>query len=139
MDRNASKRIRLVGDLPEDHWLRSQLDADDSLREYAEERAVLEITGVLYEAMERAGLTQSDIAVQLGTSRSFVSQVLSGSRNMTLKTMGAFLWACGLRVEQLVTEDLAGTSTPQHPNLSLSITLQQGDPHLSQGSAVAAR
>lgn len=129
MAHTARNPVRFVRDLPPDHWLTRQLEPDESLREYAEESAVLELTGVLCEEMKKAGLTKKDVADQLGTSRAFVSQVLSGNRNMTLRTLGALLWACGKQVKGLEVVDLDHTVPPVKalvPSVRFSVTTMEG-------------
>ena len=58
------------------------------------------------EAMDEAKISRAEMAVLLGTSRSNVSQLLDGSRNMTAKTLAGLLWACGRQVRGLHTEEI---------------------------------
>jgi len=51
-----------------------------------EEEFILKLTEKLCELMEERGITRAQLAKQLGTSRAFISQLLNGSRNMTLRT-----------------------------------------------------
>jgi transcriptional regulator with XRE-family HTH domain len=76
------------------------------LRTYAEERAIINLTRFVNQAAEASDLSRAELANLLGTSRSFVSQVLNGSANMTLKTFGALLWAVGQQVSGVKTEVL---------------------------------
>lgn len=103
---NDDRMVRTRDDLPPGHWLARQLPAGTSLRTYAEERTILNLTRFINEAIESSGLSRAELANLLGTSRSFVSQVLNGSANMTLKTFGALLWALGQQVKQVETERL---------------------------------
>lgn len=93
-------------DLPIGHWLSRQLPAGTSLRTYAEERAILSVMRDLSEAIESSGLSRAELAELLGTSRSFVSQLLNGSANVTLKTVGSLMWATGQQVSGLKSEPL---------------------------------
>lgn len=54
---------------------------------YWEERAVLDFTQVVYARMQRLGLTKSQLAERLGTSPAYVTKILGGEANFTLKTM----------------------------------------------------
>lgn len=76
------------------------------MRTYAEERAIINLTRFVNQAVESSDLSRAELANLLGTSRSFVSQVLNGSANMTLKTFGALLWAVGQQVSGVKTEVL---------------------------------
>jgi transcriptional regulator with XRE-family HTH domain len=58
------------------------------------------------EAIENAGVSRAELAEVLGTSRPYVSQVLNGSTNATLKTLGALLWASGTQIAGLQIEPL---------------------------------
>ena len=102
----TNKVVRTRDDLPPGHWLRRQLPAGASLRTYAEERAIINLTRFVNQAAEASDLSRAELANLLGTSRSFVSQVLNGSANMTLKTFGALLWAVGQQVSGVKTEVL---------------------------------
>jgi hypothetical protein len=105
--------IRISSDLPADHWIARQLPAGTSLRGYAEDRAVSILTGAMLDAVEDAGITRAEIARVLGTTKSYVSQVLNGNTNMTLKTLGALLWAAGRQVEDLRFDILGSAKQPK--------------------------
>jgi transcriptional regulator with XRE-family HTH domain len=47
--------------------------------------------------MVEADCSKADVARKLGTSRSHITQVFSGSRNATLSTVADLAWACGKR------------------------------------------
>ena len=67
------------------------------------------MTGVVLDAIEDSGLTRAELARVLGTTKSYVSQVLNGSTNMTLKTLGGLLWATGKQVQN-VTVAVTGSN-----------------------------
>lgn len=98
--------IRTSDDLPRDHWIARQLPPNTSLRAYAEDEAISVLTTAAQDAIEHAGLSRKDVADALGTTKSYVSQVLNGSTNMTLKTFGALLWVCGRQVTAIKTEPI---------------------------------
>lgn len=54
---------------------------------YWEERAVLDFTEDIYGRMQALGLTKSQLAERLGTSPAYVTKILGGGANFTLKTM----------------------------------------------------
>lgn len=73
---------------------------------YEEERLILWTTEEIAGAMVDQGISRADIAERIGTSRANVTQLLSGSRNMTLRSLARLAHACGMRaVIQL--EDMA--------------------------------
>ncbi|WP_419163978.1 helix-turn-helix domain-containing protein [Candidatus Palauibacter sp.] len=78
-------------------WVERQTATPEARRLYEEERLILWTTEAIAEAMARRGLTRAGVAAILGTSRPNVTQLLSGSRNMTLRTLAALAHACGTR------------------------------------------
>lgn len=64
-----------------------------------QERLILDATELICEAMESAGVSRSDLAKKLGKSKGYVSQLLGGSRNMTLRTLADILTALNQRLE----------------------------------------
>ena len=67
--------------------------------EYWEEGAILDFTEALYAAMEEQGVTRAELARRLGTSQAYVTRVLSGQANFTLKTMSKLALALGMQLE----------------------------------------
>jgi transcriptional regulator with XRE-family HTH domain len=69
----------------------------DSAREFdreefeAQERLVLDVTEMLYEAMERRNVSQADWARLLSVTEGELSQRLSGRRNLTLRSLAQML------------------------------------------------
>ena len=80
-------------------WIERQTASPESRRTYEEERLILWATEAVAEAMANQRLTRTQLAEALGTSRPNVTQLLSGSRNMTLRTLAALAHACGMRVD----------------------------------------
>lgn len=81
------------------HHLRSEQEE----RLFAQDGCMLTVTDALVRAIEAAGLTRAQVAERIGRTPAFVSQVLNGSRNMTLKTAADILWACGLELRDVET------------------------------------
>lgn len=48
-----------------------------------EERLIVAITETIYSLMQGAGVSKAELANRLGRSRAFVSQILTGERNLT--------------------------------------------------------
>jgi transcriptional regulator with XRE-family HTH domain len=82
------------------NWLERELPDEKDQREYAQERCIVAVTEALGAAMEQANLNRTQLAKKLGVSKSHISQVFAG-RNLTLRTIGEVLWACGLEVNDL--------------------------------------
>lgn len=68
-------------------WLDPTRMSKDSLRILQQEGLIFEVTELIAEAMQDKGVTKAELAKRLGKSRSFVTQLLDGTANMTLKTV----------------------------------------------------
>lgn len=62
------------------------------------EELVLEVTEAFAKALEVSGITQSQLAARLGKPTGYVSQLMGGGRNLTLRTMADVAGAMGCRV-----------------------------------------
>jgi len=69
------------------------------LRELRQEELILRATEAVWELLEERCLTKADLASKLGTSRAHVSQLLSGTRNMTLRSLADISIALGVRAQ----------------------------------------
>ncbi len=63
-----------------------------------EEELILDVTELLSSALEEKRMTKSELAEKLGKTKGFVTQVLSGNRNLTLRTIADIADALGFRV-----------------------------------------
>ena len=73
----------------------------------AQEELILEVTEVLCGLLEAETISKKELAERLGKSKGFVSQLLNGGRNLTLRTVADILHVLGYKValkpEKLVT------------------------------------
>jgi transcriptional regulator with XRE-family HTH domain len=135
MTNRTHKIVRLADDLPREHWISRQLPPGTSLRPFAEDEAISALTSAVQDALDDAGVSRSEAAELLGTTRSYVSQVLNGSTNMTLRTLGALLWASGRQVTGLRTERLGAEARVDKPKAvftdrAVTTTVQKEQPYL---------
>ena len=70
----------------------------------AREDLIYNVTEDILVEMEKAGVSKSELASDLSKSKSFITQVLNGSRNMTLGTLSNICFALNLNVEISVRE-----------------------------------
>jgi predicted transcriptional regulator len=80
-----------------EEWTQRQEASDADRRDYERERLILWTTELLADLMSKSNVTKADLARKLGTSRAYVTQLLSGSRNVTLNTLADAAWALGQR------------------------------------------
>ena len=59
----------------------------------AREGLIIDVTEDILVIMEDKGISKAELSRSLGKSRSFVSQTLSGARNMTLRTLSDICFA----------------------------------------------
>lgn len=71
----------------------------------AEEEFIVAVTEAIAAEMHRQGKTKADLAMHLGKSKAYVTQLLCGSRNMTLRTLADIAFALGRRPEVLFPSD----------------------------------
>lgn len=70
----------------------------DYRKAYRQEGFILGVTEQIWEAMEKSGQSKADLAKRLDCSKAHVTNVLSGSRNMTLRTLSDMADALGCEV-----------------------------------------
>jgi transcriptional regulator with XRE-family HTH domain len=75
-----------------------------------QETLIADAQELVCELLEKAGMSRQELAVQLGKSKGFVSQLLSGERNMTLRTLADLAFATGYRIEL----SAAAEQAPKH-------------------------
>ncbi len=66
-------------------------------RAFAREKLVYNVTEDILVLLEDMGVNKKDLANKLGKSPSFVTQILSGARNMTLGTLSDVCFAIGAK------------------------------------------
>ena len=90
-------------------------------------------TEEILQLMDREGISKADLARELGKSKAYVTQALSGGRNMTLRTLAAFAWAChyslrGLELARIEMPEVTMAVGPraQRMRVILPANLRQG-------------
>jgi len=59
------------------------------------ERLVVDLTEEICQAMQDQGISRSELAKRLGKSKAWITKLLRGDQNMTLKTVVTVLWELG--------------------------------------------
>lgn len=92
----------------------------ESRRLLNQEKLILEVTEALSEAIEKRGLTRSEVAKRLGKTKGFVSQLLAGGRNLTLRTVADIADAIGISLKVAVHGEISNSATrPLRKDLSV--------------------
>jgi antitoxin component HigA of HigAB toxin-antitoxin module len=82
----------------------------------AEEALILDAQELIVGLMERESLTRVELARKLGKSKGFVSHILSGKRNLTLRTLADCAHVMGYRLTLGVAAPVAPVPGDQHPS-----------------------
>jgi len=64
----------------------------------AQEDLIMEVTETLWELLEKEKISRKELADRLGKTKGFVSQLLNGGRNLTLRTVADILHVLGYKV-----------------------------------------
>lgn len=59
---------------------------------------IMEVTETLCELLEKEKISRKELADRLGKSKGFVSQLLNGGRNLTLRTVADILHVLGYKI-----------------------------------------
>jgi transcriptional regulator with XRE-family HTH domain len=77
---------------------RLESESATSRRLLREEELIVETTELLAGLLVSDGISRTELAARLGRTKGFVSQILSGGRNLTLRTLASVADAMGYRV-----------------------------------------
>ena len=70
-----------------------------------EEQLILQVAEELVELLDREDVARSELARRLGKTKGFVSQILAGDKNLTLRTVADVCDALGFRARFSTTRD----------------------------------
>jgi len=68
-------------------WLSSSNLTPEQIRIRQQEALMFQVTELIALAMEQGKISRSKLADLLGTSRAYITQILDGNSNLTLKTL----------------------------------------------------
>jgi hypothetical protein len=77
---------------------RKRMDDPEEKRLYQQEQLLFDATELISKLMEKEGVSRSDLAKRIGKSKAYVTQVLRGQSNMTLRTLSDLSYALGYAV-----------------------------------------
>ena len=73
------------------------------------------ITMKVHRAMDEQSVTQVQLAERMGCSQQYVSNLLKGSSNMTLETIGRLELALDIDILANILPSVTGYNVPEHP------------------------
>ena len=83
---------------PEKTLLDKYLEDPEFARLMAQGDLIMEVTETLCELLEKEKISRKELADRLGKSKGFISQLLNGGRNLTLRTVADILHVLGHKV-----------------------------------------
>jgi transcriptional regulator with XRE-family HTH domain len=106
--------------------------------EVLEESALAMAQSTIQNAIDEAQISRSDLARRMQISRSGISRILSGSHNLTIKTMAKALAGCGREVRFETVPIVWNWHSVPHPSVAAQPT-GVGCTTYIQGLSVSAR
>lgn len=83
----------------------------DNQREFNQERLIVDVAEMIMKTLNDDGVNQVELANKLGKTKGYVSQLLNGSRNMTLRTLADIATELDKKVEFSFKEKSSDTWT----------------------------
>jgi transcriptional regulator with XRE-family HTH domain len=77
-----------------------------------QEELILQVTESFVEALNETNTTRSELARKLNKTKSFVTQLFRGGRNLTLRTMSDVADAMGYRIRVTLEPETCHTLLP---------------------------
>ena len=68
-------------------WFKEKLDEFKDDVEFYTEEIILDFTEKIVTVMEEMGINRAELARKLGVSKAFITKLLNGNPNLTIKTM----------------------------------------------------
>ena len=76
-------------------WVEKRTEDPERMKAFQQERLILEVTELIERLMKQQGVSKARLAEKLGTTKGYITQLLDGRTNMTLRTMSDVLFALG--------------------------------------------
>lgn len=75
-----------------------ELQDKEFARIFAQEDLIEEAGELIVRAMDRENISKNELSQRIGVSRPYITQILSGSRNITLRTFADLMYAMNEKV-----------------------------------------
>lgn len=85
-------------------WFKS---TPESERLLDQERLLISAAELIAEAIERRGISRTELAAELGVSKSEISQRLSGKRNLSIRSLADMMHVLGFGIEARLVDKRA--------------------------------
>lgn len=85
------------------------IERPERRRVFEQERLMVDATELLSTVMELRGTTRAELAEQLGRSKAYITQMLRGNQNLTLRTIADVFCVLNCRLLVVAEPIAAGT------------------------------
>jgi DNA-binding Xre family transcriptional regulator len=79
-------------------WFKDKLEAFREDAEFYAEELILDLTEQVVVAMKELGVNRTELAARMGVSKAFITKLLRGNTNITLRTMASLARSLGCNV-----------------------------------------
>jgi len=76
-------------------WVEKTTEDPERMKAFQQERLILEVTELIERLMKQQGVSKARLAEKLGTTKGYITQLLDGRANMTLRTISDVVFALG--------------------------------------------
>lgn len=76
-------------------WVENRTEDPERMKVFQQERLILEVTELIERLMKQQGVSKAQLAEKLGTTKGYITQLLDGRTNMTLRTISDVMVALG--------------------------------------------
>jgi transcriptional regulator with XRE-family HTH domain len=99
---------------PRSDYEKFESSSPENRRLLREEELIVGVAETIWREMERQGVSRAALAERLGNTPGYVTQILSGSRNLTLRTLADVADALNFRVRFKVCRNESKTEETAH-------------------------
>jgi DNA-binding phage protein len=96
---NISRILKTIASTMEKTSYEDITSTPEDMRLYLQERALEYATAMVGRIMKKKKVSRSELASKLGTTPAWITQVLDGEHNKTIKTLSDLLWALGEKLD----------------------------------------
>ncbi|WP_110303846.1 helix-turn-helix domain-containing protein [Aeromonas veronii] len=96
-------------------------------RAYQRDELIYNVTEDILVLLEDMNISKKELARRLGKSQSYVTQTLSGSRNMTLSSLSDICYALGKKVDVNITNSKEVNEEYFEPHRMTTFTIKECD------------
>jgi transcriptional regulator with XRE-family HTH domain len=93
---------------------RFEASSPENRRLLGQEELIIQATESIFEMMEQRNVSRSELARRLGKTPGYVTHILSGGRNMTLRTIADVADALQVRPRMILAEPVCPVGTMKH-------------------------